>query len=717
MLELLVQLFNENFGTVTAQNEPGSLDEFTITRRRQDEASGFIFEFSVNLDFTKELASFIRSVYEAEGPDGIIGINIYSRNRNTYQNDLEYLGQLKLDNYNQTEAQVTTNVEPIGFERKFLNQLDRPVSMDSATSRLGTAIGAAPVTVLPLPPKRILNQAIMQGPIDFVNSAYIPGFYGYIRIGSSLNSNDFPGGFVDESVWIRPSDPNQNVVSDRNFTLRASVAGDYKIDISNFIFDVQVDANNNNLTALEVRLLSQVNTDGPEQQLFFRRINENEFDEETTSPQGPGQTRWIERNVQPIPAVLNRTLEVGDELYLWFEFGVDYVGAGDSLSSFGYRFPEGSSLIISSRTAFPTTNCNGYMVYEFFEHIVQFLTDQVDVFRSEFLGRTDTSTVYAQDGEGSLIFITNGAAIRQLTGRRVFGTWEDAFQSLTSLYCLGWGFETLTDGTKVLRCEPKDYFFDKNTTAFQASSVSDLEFFLETKLLYKEVLAGYPEIENINQVNGVDEYNSERTYSGPVINSDTELDIRSIYRASGFEIESLRRLIGGTEESKLDDENFLIAVKRGVSGFEVQLGSDFTQITNIFDPDSAYNMRISPGRNILNWKKVLASTTVRNSDKVFRFAAGTLNYLVTSQLPGEEIVGESDDVLVEDSNALYYPEKYTLTTELTKAQRDAINANILGIFKATDWNGNEFEGFFEEIQANLAKQEGDLRILRVYRNG
>lgn len=720
MLELLVQLFNEEFGTVTAQNEPGSLDEFTITRKRQDEASGFIFEFSVSLDFTKELASFIRSVYEAQGPDGVIGINIYSRNRNTYTNDLEYLGQLKLDNYNQTEAQVTTNVEPIGFERKFLNQLERPVAMDSATSRGGVSIGAAQVTVLPLAPKSILNRAIMSGPSDFIVSPYIPGFYGYIRLGSPNNINDFPEGFFNQSSWIRPADTNQNAVSDRNFVLRTTQAGRYVIDVTQFTFDVVVDANTNNLTALQVDMFFQQGTTGNEISYFSQRINEPDFDEEISSPQGPGQRRWIKRNLTPttLVPILVLNLEAGEEIYFWFEFLVDYVGAGDSLSSIGYRFADNSVFSISANTVAPTTNCNGYMVFEFLQHIIRFLTDQVDVFRSDFFQRTDSSPAGTVDGPGSLLFITNGAAIRQLSNRRVFGSWEEAFQSVTSLYCLGWGFETLSNGTRILRCEPKDYFFDKDTVAFTADSIADLEFFLDTELLYNEVLAGYPEIENINQVNGVDEFNSERTYAGPVINATTELDIRSVYRASGFEIESLRRLIGSTDESRLDDQNFMIVVKRATGGgFEVELGSDFTQITGVFDPDSAYNMRISPGRNILNWKKVLASTTVRNSEKIFRFAAGTLNYLVTSRLPGESIIGESDDVLIDDSEAIYYAEKYTLTTELTKAQRDAVNANILGVFRANDWNGNQFEGFFQEVQANLAKQEGNLTLLRVYRDG
>jgi hypothetical protein len=358
------------------------------------------------------------------------------------------------------------------------------------------------------------------------------------------------------------------------------------------------------------------------------------------------------------------------------------------------------------------------MVYEFLEHLVQFLTDQVDVFRSDFFGRTDTSTVYGQDGEGSLLFITNGAEIRQLENRRVFGNWEDAFQSLTSLYCLGWGFETLTDGTKILRCEQKDYFYDKTTVALEVDSISDLEFFVDSEVLYGEVLTGFPEIENINQVNAIDEFMSERTYGGPVINAAQELDIRSVYRGSGFEIESIRRLIDSTEESRLDEQNFMIAGQRAMGGgFEVELGSDFTSITGVFDPDTTYNMRISPGRNILRWKKILASTTLRSSDKVFRFASATQNYLVTSQFPGENLVGESDDVPVQDSDAIFYAEKYTLNVPLSKTRRDAINTNIRGTFKSKDWKGLEFEGFFDEIQATIAKGEGSLTLRRIYRDG
>jgi hypothetical protein len=718
MLELIVQLFNDDFGTVTLQNEPGSLDEFTITQARKEGADGFVFEFSVSLDFTKEGGRFISAVYQSEGPDGIIGVNIYSRNPNTYLNDLEYLGQLKLDNYNQKEARITTNIEPIGFERKFLNQLKRPVAMNSATSRLGVGIGAAPVTILPLAPKTIRKQAIMNGPTGRIESGFTPNFFSYIRIGSPVNRTDFEESFLGQDIWITPTNLSDDVTTDHNFVLRITESGSYTIDLSNFFFDIQIDVALNNLTRWDVDMYYQKNVDGTPQNLYSVQLEPVDFDFQEVSPDDPGRIRYSELNEIPATTNITDTFEINDEIYLWFESGVDFVGPGTDSKNISYNFREGSDITITGNTVFPQTNCNGYMVYEFLEHLVQFLTDQVDVFRSDFFGRTDTSTVYGQDGEGSLLFITNGAEIRQLENRRVFGNWEDAFQSLTSLYCLGWGFETLTDGTKILRCEQKDYFYDKTTVALEVDSISDLEFFVDTEVLYGEVLTGFPEIENINQVNAIDEFMSERTYGGPVINAAQELDIRSVYRGSGFEIESIRRLIDSTEESRLDDQNFMIAVKRAMGGgFEVELGSDFTSITGVFDPDTTYNMRISPGRNILRWKKILASTTLRSSDKVFRFASATQNYLVTSQFPGENLVGESDDVPVQDSDAIFYAEKYTLNVPLSKTRRDAINTNIRGTFKSKDWKGLEFEGFFDEIQATIAKGEGSLTLRRIYRDG
>lgn len=716
---LTVQLFNASAGSITLQNQPRGLDEFTITRKR-GEGDGFVFEFSINLDFNKEAAEYISAVYSSQGVDGIIAINIYAFNANTYKNEVEYQGQLQLDNYTQGETSVTTNVEPIGFQRKFLNLQDYNVALDNNTSRLNTPIGAAPVTNLSLLPKTIRRQAVLRGQGNAIESGFTPGFYSYIRFGGPGSQSDFDDTILSSSTWTTPGDINEDVITVDDYILQVNEPGPYSLDFNAINFDLYIDVSKlfpslaPNLESWTVQLKYQRN-DGAPITVYDQTFGVNDFDSVIDTPDNEAsRTRFIKLN-QSASGFIVGNFDITDKIYVWFESSIDFIGQGTSLKNIAYTLREGSSFKITGDTLFPATSCNGYMVYEFLEHIVKTITDQEDVFRSEFFGRTDSTFIYPQDGEGALLFITNGVFIRQLDNRSLFASFKDAFESLNAIFCLGWGFETLENGQQILRCESKDYFYDKDITAIEVDKIEDLEFFVDTEFLYSNVICGYPEIENINQVNGVDEFNTELVFASPLTNVSQELDIRSEYRASGFEIESQRRLIDSTDESRLDDKIFVIVVKRDGNSFAVEQGSDFASVANVLDPDTAYNVRISPARNIRRWSKILASSILRSQNKTFAFTSGEGNYLMRSQLAGESVVAENGNITLENSQALFYPEKYRMNIEYPRSRRTIVDNNIRGVFKSQDWKGGDFEGFFTEIQANIPNQSASITILRVYR--
>ena len=740
---LIAQLFNPEFGSVTSrEDQPDGLDEFTITRKRGKDNDGFIYEFSINLSFYKALGQFISDVFSAKGSDGFIGINIYSENPNTYDDDIEYQGQLQLDNYNQDDDFIiTTNVEPVGFQRKFLNLEKRNVNMRSSVSRLNTGIGAAPVTVLNLPPKAILqryegrpideNESAIAGlaqfdfpscgigPCDFNRSTVL-----YASIDNNLRSfDDFQSTQNQNYSWdeIAPSPfhivtPQEAGITDLDLISRirhrvTANASDSNIDVTGCgnseLGQIQIETIFEHRDADDNSITNQVV--GTDYNIPFCPDQGNDTftsDFETKQYQDQGVT-----------------LNVGDKLYFYFRISIggNYTKPGATGDSFvNHEFGMESdnsvtSLQVETKTIFPATDSEGYLVYEFLEQIIRSLTDQVDCFRSEFFGRTDSSTPYPQDGEGSLLFITNGGLMRQIQNKILFGNWQDAFQSLNSLFCIGWGFETLPDGTQVVRCEKKQYFYDRNTVALESETIEDLQFFLDNNYLFGEIKAGYPQVENINQINGIDEFNSERIYSSPLTTAKQDLDIRSVYRASGFEIESQRRLSGSTEESKLDDENFFIGLKRDGGGFAVEQGSDFELIQNVFDPDSAYNVRISPARNFRRWSEYLASNILRSDNKTFAFTFGDYNYLMTSKLTGENTVAEDADLTLTNDLAYFYPEGYTLVTPIGTTERRLVNDNIRGTFKTKNGKGQDVEGYFVVFEDKIAESKGDLTILRVYR--
>lgn len=735
---LRVQLINDNIGVLDInQVDPGGLANFEVETKRSKDHDGVFYEFGVNLEFNKASRSFVKRVYESEGIEGVIVANIYEYDPNNYNWYLAYSGKIKLDNYELSEVKLTTSVEQKGFERKFLNMLKRDVDIESYESLNGVSLSRDNSINLPLAPKTIKRKAVIQGDNKWIESGYTPGFASIIRLGGAKSNSDFENTFIDLDGWFTPDDFTEVPPDTKNYIIKAPEAGNYVFDFSNFNFGARIAVGKiadgvANLVKWQLKLMYQKNDEAPVEIWGAIFPDEVQFDsnyEEIDTEEGI-QYRFTKNNIQVQSQIISDFLKVGDEIYVWFDSDVDFSFSGTSSKNVAYRLNSDSfNFSISADTIFPQTSTKAFMVYEFMERICQYVTDQRVAFVSQFFGRTDLG--YDSDGPGSMIAIANGANIRnkqtvisktdqvEITANisKTFGNWEDVYSSLNSIYCLGWGFEYLEDGTQVVRVEPKEYFFNANDNILSLGYVSDLKLVAVRDLYYQNIEVGYPEVENINQVNGIDEFNSLRKWSSPISSAKGDLKIISKYRASGFEIESQRRLLGTTKESKLDDHNFFICVKRSGSGFVVQQGGDFEYVTGLYDPDTAYNIAISPGRMLRNWEKVLASNTLRSYNKTFKFTYGSFNYQMASKYAGENEVNESGDVKMNDSSALWYNEEYHFETKLVKSQRYKINDNPRGCISALDWDGVQFKGYISSVKSILENNKSNMELRRVYDGG
>src|SRR5690348_13463143 len=197
-------------------------------------------------------------------------------------------------------------------------------------------------------------------------------------------------------------------------------------------------------------------------------------------------------------------------------------------------------------TEFPATTHKTILVYEALKKMVQYYTDQLDSFKSTFFGRTDTVPPYPQDGKGSLMGFTVGRILRNLENKTIFANMEDAFKSLTSIWCLGAGFEVI-DGVQKFVIEEKPYFYNKNLKILSLGKVNDLKKEINLKYYYSQVEIGYPKLD-AGQINGIDEANTVRRYAAPLTQAKQKLSLKSIYKSSGYEIEAQRRLQNQTSD-------------------------------------------------------------------------------------------------------------------------------------------------------------------------
>ncbi|MGL5132679.1 MAG: hypothetical protein ACRC78_09135, partial [Planktothrix sp.] len=243
----------------------------------------------------------------------------------------------------------------------------------------------------------------------------------------------------------------------------------------------------------------------------------------------------------------------------------------------------------------------------------------------------------------------------------------------------------------------------------------DIKKEVALKYYYSQIEIGFPKLDAA-QINGIDEFNTVRRYSAPLTQAKAKFSLKSIWKASGYEIESQRRLQGATKDSRNDDNLFIVNVRRDGLTFKTDKDEDFTSVTNLFSPETAYNLKISPARNMKRWLKFLASPLWAVVDKVYKFSYGETNYQMTSQLTTEfEPVDEGGNLDANDIEPVWYPEVYSFKHPLTRQQFRLIRENPYGCIKFKDNLDNEMEGFVLEVSHKPMERVGEFKLLRAFR--
>lgn len=739
-MKLSIQLFHPstNSSLVIEDPDPRDLDKFVTEIKRSEDNAGVIFNFTVNLKFNKASRAFVRDAFEAEGIDAIVRIVIYEERPNLYTSVPVYTGELDLSDYDGSENEVTANVEKVSFDQKIINLIDEDVDIDATLSKLDVVIPETPTIDLEYHPKAILK-ALDGSPLDS-NEFLQPGLamfdapacgtpggcdrnrdatlFGNIET-QDTTRNDLDNTFLQSWGWSQLS-PQE--------VYRAFEAGVTDIDISINLkhrvtsnrqggdYDIE-GCGNNDLGRLEIKA-------------FFEHRDEEDniktqvqMGSDWAIPACPGFDTFESAFERKTYQASDVVVELGDKFFVYYTvriFGNYEQNFGASAFTVDHELgvqsvKEETFIRFTTKTEFPATISRSVLVYELANKLCQYISDQPVAFESSVLGRIDTEVPYPEDGPLSLLAYTDGNNLRGITNKKLIASFENLLQSLRAKRPIEWGFVTKDDGTRIIVIEDIDFFYNKEFEILRFERVTDPMVKARKDLYIKKIETGYPKIENIDQVNGVDEFNTLRRYSGPTVRGKGELELVSPYRSSGFEIEALRRLRETTEESRLDDEGFLTAVVRDGGGFRTEQAENYDVVNNIFDPDSAYNLSISPARTIKNWAPVLASSVIRSETKVFKWSYGELNYLMESQKTGGPLIIEDENIDVSDAEPFWYNEDYTFKTELTSDQFEIIENNPYGFITFQDWAGEELQGFLISCKFTRVSREAEFELRRVYR--
>jgi hypothetical protein len=737
-MKLPFRYFLSHFSTGTYEIEygPDMSDELSLVFARNTTYHGIQRTVGVNVKFIKDGYDVIKTIYETFGIAAEITFTIQELNKQINDYQLFFEGKINLENYRIDKVFVTVGIEEIGLVQKFANNDDIQVNLQNLISLGDVAIPpfSNETVDLSLHSKTISKKLVgesspeetmIQHSYDaIVNGSPIPGLesekdqWRYASLGfyssvSELSDVSLFGTIITPEIpapFYTVKEPGIHTFK-FNFNAFFSIEGwsellklkhcDYYHE-GGGTFDTTIIK-----IVLRVTSVDDVITDTIL------------FEEE----KGRCGNSYHEVNLTNFsPTVAPMTLNFDDEVTIYCEMYTDSLFMREPQDRpvnylFSAWLKEGSTMEIKALTQspVPTSTADALLNFETAARILQSITDQPDPFRSTLFGRTDSQPfAYDQDGDASLIAISNGFQIRQfpLEQKPIYASFKEWYETMDALFNIGVGIED----NKIV-CERKEYFY----SPVVIWSFDNVEYSksVAREYFYNEFENGFAKWEN-EEVNGLDEFNSKRQWTIPMPAIKNRLSKLAPYMGSGYAIEFTRRKTfesTSTEDWKYDNDNFVISVVRVGEGFAAKKdeGYDPTEFANILDPPTAYNLDISPKRSLKNWDYILNGSLYHQQDKSIKFAFGDANYIAESKRTDEaSTVIENENVPVSElQTALWIPEYYEFEAPISAQVIQAMKANPYGLIQfRPDSKADYNRAFIINCKVDIENKKGMFKLLR-----
>lgn len=318
---------------------------------------------------------------------------------------------------------------------------------------------------------------------------------------------------------------------------------------------------------------------------------------------------------------------------------------------FPNRFIFPSTAVINAQTVYPATPGDGFLVHDVAGMILDRTIGRGDTFYSELLG--SDRTVYRQydaDGCGWENMLLRGLQIRQyeLIDKPFFISFKDWWDGINPILCLGLGYETI-DGTEVMRAEGREYFYDP-TPSLYIDNVTFTRRYDESVMI-KTFRNGYKKWQSEN-ISGIDDPQTKHTRASRLQKSGTDLVMESGFIAASLAIETTRRTTRKkSADYKYDDDVFIVSVTSigtsPASFYEPKTDEGFSSVTNLQNPETRYNLLLTPARNFIRWSKWLFGGLQNYVGSIFKFTGGEGNYDMSSEYAASDGCDEYSEPLSE----------------------------------------------------------------------
>jgi hypothetical protein len=732
--------------------EPMGFDTLELSIKRDDTYHGMTFEAATSpLQFYKAAFDYLKNKYETEGVKANVTFKAYSTCGN-YDYEEILSGRLNFGKYKEScgdQCMISLPWEQDSCDIVLKSRFDQKVDIDKATGADNftplpeyNALGIE--TELPAHNLKTGTEGYVADEGDAIDlsifaeafaKSFVRPSYGR-HIDQSLNVSQLdPAVFAASNNGVNDSvlspivllDPVNEECYDGNF--------DYEVRLKGS-FDIQYIKEGDPTPVTSVfRFMGAIGkgefnaNQNPEGATFPPVITSLGY--QSIDP-GPDINHWV--GTFDISFSGTTAMATGDGFYAFLTW--EPTGPFNGVTMIGnITFDPETYVKVQGIRSCPATTADLYMIHETLSRATEAVTNRCVRVKSSYYGRTDSEPFsFDADGCGGLRSVTSGLKIRKAPEDKFFASVKDLIDGLNAIDNIGMAVENDPDITdaELLIIEDVDYFY-QDIEILRHDAVPKADTDVEETRHYSKINVGYKKWE-VEEVNGLDEFNSNRQYNTSIDTVNSTLEITSGLVAGSYPIEITRQQSfadTGAADTKYDNETFIICMQRSDYPVYDQLmveQGNVTNAANIFSPNTIYNYRISPIRNLMRWYKSIAPSYVNISDsanKLF-FTAGTGNLIAsgmmtdpTCRLESMELQ-ENQNLFVthfanpDDYTPLWMNEIKTYDYSISLADYRAIKATPYGYISVQCGSGDYIKYWIKEIKYRLNEGTGTFILRRKY---
>lgn len=629
----------------------GWKDESLIFFKRDIKYHSLFRSFTLPMSFPLEGAKILRSQYYQYGSEALVRFKVMQLNRDTFQYEQEYIGEIDFSEITDTRDTFECNVMSGGLERyiKAYENVDYEIPLEEdAVNVIVPGIGV----------NEFANSVTLA--YNVINGNTYPAI--------NLINNDLTSGLATARNttinFIDVIDPDNWAFKSNTNGLNVRIFGNF---LGSFIPSI---SGNHRVSASIVILSSDGTTTTKLSPIIYNETGNNNKD--------------INVNFD-----YNIILNNNERVYYYIE--VQY---GMRLRSSEFNLSYSANLDDFTVKAYPAVTLLEKLLYKIY--------DNNPVAVNSYLLRSD---------KWSKLMITSGDGIRQLQGAKVKFSLRDFMQTIDSLLCVSFGINADSFSVEE-RASSYNNFLDTlslgNAKDVKFETYTD-ELYTDINVGYDN--EDYDKEDGRDEFNSGQSWRLpiNRIASKPL---DLVSIFRADSR--GVEQIRVELLVPGnkTTDSKSDNDVFMFLCRQEGTVFRPITSFGFKSVSGVVSPTRTYNYDISPKQNLLRHQGFLKSMLNNLNGTRITFTSADKNADLETISLTDVRVKENEDIETDSLTGQYFiPIMATFISDYPRNIQAQILENPYGQVSFR-FNGYTFKGFILEVGSDLSRNtEREFKLL------